>query len=976
MSLPAARRFVRQVALVASTVAAWPCAAELTVTWTPVIRQEPFARLEAPLTYDELNQRAVVFGGYDHNFNRFNDIWEYDAVFQSWRDVTPTSGPLPPKRSGSSMAFVPGANVIILFGGLDDGRGFLGDTWEWNCATRTWTNVTPAGSPAPREGVRLEYDIAGGRLLLTGGRDQNRFYDDTWAWNASARTWTQLTLATPSSPWGRTFLRRAFHDMAYNKSTGRMMLFSGEGFVSNSPTAGTPISTFSDLWELNPSTNRWEDRSPADDPAGNPGGCTPANACPGLAAWRPLVWDASANRMITYAGFFVTGVTAGNLKETWAWNGSTWTQLVTNIAGDAYPGFRDSHDMIYDPRVGRMVMYGGYLSDLWELTGSTWTSPPGLDPRFYTRVYSYPRQDYAALTYDNLHELVCGHSAGASELWCATPVDWSWTIDASPVSPAAPLERVGHALAFDHVHNRFVLFGGRCKSLGMFQQQPDGVGARCGVAGTWLNDTYIRPKLGNWSAVIPTGPMVARWDHTMVYDAQHDKYVMFGGRNAAGAPLSDTWLLTCNAAGTSCSWSAGPAGPPARYGHAMALDPARQRIVVFGGQGASGRLSDVWEWNGATSTWANVTPAGTTPGVTAPTARVHAALAKAHPVVPGLLLFGGHDGAARNDAWVWNGTAWQPVTTAGYAPAPRENPEMVFSPLAGKVIMQGGFDAAGLLRGELILGSLSVKGDLDASGTTDLVLKSPATANPVVWTMNGVTRLAESSVSAALAANEEVVGVDDFNFDGWTDLVVWNAASGQLNFWLMNGLTRTAVQAVQNATPRPLEWRVAATADFTHDGKIDLLWRNVNTQKLEIWSMNGTQRLGAYPPSPDQAIDSNWQVIGALDYNADSNTDLLWYNPNSGKIVFWFMGYNAERLTGQFANPSNAGDNNWKVLAAGDYGAGGGPVGSKDVVWRNETSGRFVVWYMDYAGNRVAGTFTSPLEPSPSPTGWTIVGPR
>ena len=61
-----------------------------------------------------------------------------------------------------------------------------------------------------------------------------------------------------------------------------------------------------------------------------------------------------------------------------------------------------------------------------------------------------------------------------------------------------------------------------------------------------------------------------------------------------------------------------------------------------------------------------------------------------------------------------------------------------------------------------------------------------------------------------------------------------------------------------------------------------------------------------------------------LDFNSDGDTDLLWYNPVSGKIVFWFMNYNASRIAGQFANPSNAGANNWKVLAAGDYGAGGG----------------------------------------------------
>ena len=51
----------------------------------------------------------------------------------------------------------------------------------------------------------------------------------------------------------------------------------------------------------------------------------------------------------------------------------------------------------------------------------------------------------------------------------------------------------------------------------------------------------------------------------------------------------------------------------------------------------------------------------------------------------------------------------------------------------------------------------------------------------------------------------------------------------------------------------------------------------------------------------------------------------------------------------------------------GDYGLGpGGLPGTNDIVWRNATSGTFVVWYMDQAGNRTFGTFTCPTPP-PSP---------
>ena len=130
-------------------------------------------------------------------------------------------------------------------------------------------------------------------------------------------------------------------------------------------------------------------------------------------------------------------------------------------------------------------------------------------------------------------------------------------------------------------------------------------------------------------------------------------------------------------------------------------------------------------------------------------------------------------------------------------------------------------------------------------------------------------------------------------------------------------------------------------------------------------------------PVPAQAVDANWEIVGARDFDGDGATDLLWYNSTSGKIVQWLMDASVQRLTGRFTVPAQAGDANWKVLAAGDFGVGaGGVAGSNDVVWHNASSGKLVVWYLDLAGNRTAGTFTTPDGPPAPATDWTVAGPR
>jgi len=93
--------------------------------------------------------------------------------------------------------------------------------------------------------------------------------------------------------------------------------------------------------------------------------------------------------------------------------------------------------------------------------------------------------------------------------------------------------------------------------------------------------------------------------------------------------------------------------------------------------------------------------------------------------------------------------------------------------------------------------------------------------------------------------------------------------------------------------------------------------------------------------------------------------------------VQWFMNASVVRTSGQFTNPPAAGNNNWNVLAGGDYGTDTSALeATADIVWRNATSGRFVVWYMDLAGNRTSGTFTTPVEPATTPLDWVIAGPR
>ncbi len=184
-----------------------------------------------------------------------------------------------------------------------------------------------------------------------------------------------------------------------------------------------------------------------------------------------------------------------------------------------------------------------------------------------------------------------------------------------------------------------------------------------------------------WVLTMASPSPPTRWGHAMAYDESRHRVVLFGGETDAG-PLADTW-----------EWDGGawviqvPAtSPPARFGAAMVYDASRRRMVLFGGFGSSYpdyALADTWEWDG--SIWVERTPA------TSPPARWDHAMAydsrRERVVLFGGSRWGGVD-LDLNDTWEWDGNAWSQVQSP-LAPPAQSGPVMAYDSARGRVVLFG-----------------------------------------------------------------------------------------------------------------------------------------------------------------------------------------------------------------------------------------------------------------------------------------------
>jgi len=299
----------------------------------------PSSRASAAMSTDP-NGGLLMFGGDTGGFSPSNESWNYDGT--NWTLLAPTASPS--GRAGAAMVYDPNAGVAWMYGGLNS--SFFGGPSKdelWQFDGTTWTQPVIAGSTPGGLGLfGMSFDTGNNVAVVYGGLANNFFpidSNETWEWNGT--TWTQTAVSPAVNPGP---LERPA--MCFHAGLGRTVLFGGLDVQGS-----------------------WNDTTWAYDAAANTWSTIPiVGPKPGARTGARMTYDSTRGVCVLTGGADPndpTGATYWN--DTWEFDGTSWTQVATNITGtrlDAMIG--------YLPATNRVVVFGGANFTTFTYFGDTW----------------------------------------------------------------------------------------------------------------------------------------------------------------------------------------------------------------------------------------------------------------------------------------------------------------------------------------------------------------------------------------------------------------------------------------------------------------------------------------------------------------------------------------------------------------------------------------------------------------------------
>ena len=396
----------------------------------------PGPRVNHAMCSNDIINKVIMFGGVsgpsevstngndgsphlriDHS-KLATGTWEYDCETSIW-NLLITDNPVPTKREGHAMAFLPPIDssesngVAILFGGRRDynSNSYSNEIWQFSFVTNqifTWKQII-LNPTSPKPTPRAYHTLVSGSnntLILFGGETRNdgEVSDETWEFRYSQNDgesyWTKVTTTTKPEA-------RRGHCMAQNAGI-HLMLGGYSGTIysrpNNTATFNTEIyetiNAFTDSWVYDFETKNWEQKS-IEPISPRTGAC--------LSYKSPHENQVGDNTFDLFGGYNALSGTPANIKSRTnepeylaialsVPTAGLYSEIpVTSTIRENHPGKRSNHSMVYNKHTRKTLSFGGntigsnntlglFDNDTYEWDGIVWKKLlGGISPFIYPK---------------------------------------------------------------------------------------------------------------------------------------------------------------------------------------------------------------------------------------------------------------------------------------------------------------------------------------------------------------------------------------------------------------------------------------------------------------------------------------------------------------------------------------------------------------------------------------------------------------
>jgi N-acetylneuraminic acid mutarotase len=510
----------------------------------------PSGRQFTGLTFDSDRDVLVLFGGQLFGGEDNDDLvanfetWEFNLASGQWSEVVADEPPV----AKPNLVYDPAAKKVFMIGVTND-PSVQPLMYSYDTAAKTWTKLTPPKLPTCTNEAHV-FRQNNGRLVLFGGFCQTGTSSSEEVFEYDGATWNKLTVGFAQRGIGQA--------TTWDPDKERAVIFGGA--VISQPAI---ITSFTNVYEdlLFRAVPETQSQPPA----------------------RSLMafdLDPRRDRLVMFGG--LTEFTGEFVHDFWAFQNGRWfagTNSITAPAG----GCDNPLSALDTDRNKLVILCQG--SDVWEFDGTTWKEFTALDPVPNAR-------RFAAMVYDQkLKKTVLFggflNNNYRNDTWTWDGTKW---VELDIDNDDRPPHRGTMAMWYDPLAQKTILYGGIGR--GSINEKVKRFADMWSFDGSKWVDMAITQTPGirfrPLQTVQPNGKVVI-FGGLRAEQIDEDSVRQFFG--------DDMWEWD----GAALKWTEiqQPAFRPApRQNGGLGIDPATGKLVLFGGYANGFYHSDTWLWDG------------------------------------------------------------------------------------------------------------------------------------------------------------------------------------------------------------------------------------------------------------------------------------------------------------------------------------------------------------------------------------------